>query len=61
MQKVSEIAESKVLKYENGENETMCTVTNLLIADFDRLPDSISVSKNQALKRNQNINKPKAP
>lgn len=40
MQKVTEIAESKVLKYENGENETMCTVTNLLIADFDRLPDS---------------------
>lgn len=40
MQEVSEIAESKVLKYEDGGNETMCSVTNLLIATFDRLPDS---------------------
>lgn len=29
-----------MLKYEVEGNETMCSVTNLLIAKFDRLPDS---------------------
>jgi len=40
MQTLSEIAESKVLTDEDGGKETMCGVTSMLVAKFDRLPDS---------------------
>lgn len=40
MQKLSEIAESEVLKYEDERNKTMCNVTDALIAKFDMLLDS---------------------